>query len=179
MDNLYKYLDSEYLKKLLNVVSKNHYQMLLISEPENLDLNPKLKKLKEEIIDWITKNSGKYYDISQIVVELLEEDISPVEIGLKLNDIIYNIISKNCGSSEPIIFDNVGLLFSKDFGGLEPIRTFKYHSRIHPIVIFVPLKLNKLRQTATFGNPGDGDYRSDIDISEIISVELKEMMADG
>ncbi|ACV24836.1 hypothetical protein [Methanocaldococcus fervens] len=110
---------------------------------------------------------------------MLEDDICPVDIGLKLNDIIYDIISKNCSISGPIIFDNVGLLFSKDFGGLEPIRTFKYHSRIHPIVLFVPLKLNKLRQTATFGNPGDEDYRSDIDISEIVYVELKEMMVDG
>lgn len=176
MTEKYNYLDISYFEKILDEAKRNHYQALLIAEPEDIENQPKFKRLKQEIISFvIEKQKGEYYNLPDIIARLIE-NVHPLMIGLEIQDKIHEIAGKD---KSPVIFDDVGLMFSKDLKIGDPIRIFKYSSRSRPIILFVPLKLNLDRKTATFGNVGDEDYMPDIDISEIVVVELKKLGVDA
>lgn len=169
-------MNEEYLNNLLTDAAKNHYKMLLIAEPSELEKHPELTNLKYELIRWVKENNGRQIDVYGIVSEILTQTESSVLASIEIGEKIDNIIEEESRTAKgPLIFDNASILFSKSIANIDAIRKFKYHSRIQPIIVFMPLKVNHEKKLATFGELYHEDYRRDMDISEIICVKLEEL----
>lgn len=115
---------------------------------------------------------GKYLNLNMELSEkLLGIPISHYLDGATVHAIIDQLCEDASPHQEPLLVDNLEILFSPELGKINPIDTFKRISRERPVVIALPAYRQGL--SAIYSSSGHEDYVV-MPLEEYIVIEIPE-----
>lgn len=147
------------LSELINHNRANHYQLLVIVDNSN-DPHRIINALKDE--GW------KAVNVNKNALQLMG-NVPMDKIRLRIADEIKKWV---LSLPDKVIFYNPNILYSPDFGKLNPVSAFKYRSRNKEIILIMEGQLTGNR--LTYSQHGRPDY-TEMDVGELICVRMEDI----
>lgn len=147
------------LTELLKHNRANHYQLLVIVDNSN-DPHRIINALKDE--GW------KAVNVNKNALQLMG-NVPMNKIRLRIADEIKKWV---LSLPDKVIFYNPNILYSPDFGKLNPVSAFKYRSRNKEIILIMEGQLTGNR--LTYSQHGRPDY-TEMDVGELICVRMEDI----
>ncbi len=147
------------LTELLKHNRANHYQLLVIVDNSN-DPHRIINALKDE--GW------KAVNVNKNALQLMG-NVPMDKIRLRIADEIKKWV---LSLPDKVIFYNPNILYSPDFGKLNPVSAFKYRSRNKEIILIMEGQLTGNR--LTYSQHGRPDY-TEMDVGELICVRMEDI----
>ena len=147
------------LSDLLEQNRTNYYNMLVIVG-EN--------RHPTALIDVLKEKGWTPYDVNHAVLRLMGK-VPPDKIQKRIAKVIKDWV---ISIPEKAIFYNGNILYSPDFGRLNPVGAFKYRSRNKEMVVVINGHLagNKIR----YSEIGREDF-NEMDVSELICARMEDI----
>lgn len=116
--------------------------------------------------------NGKYVNLNLALTErLLTLPRRKYDDRVRAHKLIDELCDQLSLNREPLLIDNVEILFSPGLGKLNPIDTFKRMSRQHPVV--VPLPARRVGRYAEYAKIGQADHLR-MSLAEYVYLEMRE-----
>jgi hypothetical protein len=150
----------------IRTVAADRHKLVILLGVFNTGKTALLKDVASEI-------NGKYVNLNlELTERLLTLPRRQYKDGVtahKLIDVLCDELSPN---QEPLLIDNIEILFSPELGKLNPIDTFKRMSRQRPIVLALPAR--RVGNSAEYSTLGQADYLK-MALDEFTWLEMKEV----
>ncbi len=115
---------------------------------------------------------GVYVNLNLRLTErLLQLPRSRYADGVTVNTEIDVLCDELSAAGQPLLIDNVELLFSPELGKVNPVDTFKRISRQRPVVLALPARRD--RNYAEYSTVGRQDYLR-MEIGEYVVIDVEE-----
>lgn len=147
------------LPELIEHNRANHYQLLVIVD--NSD-DP------YKIINALKDKGWKAYNVNRSALRLMS-NVPTDKLRLRIADEIKKWV---LSLPDKVIFYNPNILYSPDFGRLNPISAFKYRSRNKEIIVIMEGQL--MGNRLTYSQHGREDY-TEMDVGELICVRMEDI----
>lgn len=147
------------LADLIKQNRTNHYKMLVIVDNSR---NP------HKLIDPLKGEGWTAHDVNHTVLQLLQDlppDKVKVRIAGRIKEWVLSLPDKG-------IFFNGNILYSPEFGKLNPVGAFKYRSRSKEIIVILEGQL--MGNRVVYSEYGRPDY-TEMDVSELICVRMEDI----
>lgn len=147
------------LSELLERNCANHYQLLVVVDNS---------KNSHKIINVLKDKGWEAYNVNWVVLRLMD-NVPLNKIRLRIADEIKKWVNS---LPDKVIFYNPNILYSPDFGKMNPIGAFKYRARNKEIILIMEGQLygNRL----VYSQHGRPDY-TEMDVSELICVRMEDI----
>ncbi|MCL4298470.1 MAG: BREX-3 system P-loop-containing protein BrxF [Anaerolineae bacterium] len=157
---------SNRLIEVIHTVSADRHKLVILLGTFNAGKTALLKNIASEI-------NGKYVNLNlELTERLLTLPRRQYKDGVtahKMVDVLCDELSPN---QEPLLIDNIEILFSPELAKLNPIDTFKRMSRQRPIVLALPAR--RAGNYAEYSTLGQADYLK-MPLDEFTCIEMKEI----
>jgi hypothetical protein len=159
-------VNNQDIKKTLdaiNKVSADRHKLIIILGMFGAGKTQLLKQVADLV-------QGRYININlELSERLLQLPARDASDGVTVHRLIDDICDSQSPNGEPLLVDNIEILFSPELGKVNPVDTFKRVSRQRPIVLAMPA----LRQgnMAVYSTPDHPDYFP-ISLEDYIVIEL-------
>lgn len=147
------------LLELLEHNRANHYQLLVIVDNSN---DP------HRIINALKDKGWEAFDVNRNALQLMS-NVPKDKIKLRIAGEIKKWV---LSLSDKVIFYNPNILYSPDFGKMNPISAFKYRARNKEIIVIMEGHLSGNR--LVYSQHGRPDY-TEMDVGELISVRMEDV----
>lgn len=149
------------LDTLLEQNRTNYYKMLVI-----VDNNQQ----HENIINALKDKGWTSYDVNENILRIVES-IPENKVKIRIGDEIKKWVNS---FPDKVILYNTNILYSPEFGKLNPVGAFKYRSRDKECIVILERKVSGSRIQYS-------EYRKEnhveMDLSELISVKMEDIDA--
>jgi len=147
------------LSKLLEQNRANHYKLLVIVDNSNNH---------HKIIDPLKDEGWEAFNVNRNALRLMS-NVPMDKIKLRIADEIKKWV---LSLPNKVIFYNANILYSPDFGKLNPISAFKYRARNKEIIVIMEGRLygNRL----DYSQHGRTDY-TEMDVGELICIRMEDI----
>jgi hypothetical protein len=147
------------LSELLEHNRANHYQLLVVVDNSN---NP------HKIINALKDEGWEAFNVNRSALRLMS-NVPMDKIQLRIADEIKKWV---LSLPDKVIFYNANILYSPDFGKMNPISAFKYRARNKEIIVIMEGQLSGNR--LVYSQHGRSDY-TEMDVGELICVRMEDI----
>ncbi|MCB0191462.1 MAG: BREX-3 system P-loop-containing protein BrxF [Anaerolineae bacterium] len=120
--------------------------------------------------DVATEIDGKYVNLNlELTERLLTLPRRKYDDGVTAHKLIDELCDELSPDHEPLLIDNIEILFSPELGKLNPIDTFKRISRQRPVVLALPAR--RVGNHAEYATIGQADHLK-MSLAEFVYLEM-------
>lgn len=139
-----------HLIEVIRTVSADRHKLVILLGNFGTGKTVLLKDVAQEI-------NGKYINLNlELTERLLTLPRRTYADGVTAHQLIDVLCDELSPHQEPLLIDNVELLFSPELGRLNPIDTFKRISRERPVVVALPAR--RVGNMAEYSTLGQADH---------------------
>ncbi len=138
------------LIETIRTVSADRHKLVILLGQFSTGKTGLLKDVAAEI-------NGRYVNLNLALTErLLTLPRRQYDDGVTAHKLIDELCDQLSPNQEPLLIDNVEILFSPELGKLNPIDTFKRMSRQRPVVVALPAR--RVGNHAEYATIGQADH---------------------
>ncbi len=153
------------LIETIRTVSADRHKLVILLGTFNTGKTGILKDVAAEI-------NGRYVNLNlELTERLLTLPRRQYADGVTAHRLIDELCDELSPNGEPLLVDNVELLFSPELGKLNPIDTFKRMSRQRPVLLALPAR--RVGNHAEYSRLGQADYLK-MALEEFTYIELEK-----
>jgi hypothetical protein len=153
------------LIEAIRTVSADRHKLVILLGNFGAGKTILLKDVAQEI-------NGKYINLNlELTERLLTLPRRTYANGVTAHRLIDELCDELSPHHEPLLIDNVELLFSPELGRLNPIDTFKRISRERPVIVAIPAR--RVGNTAEYSTLGQADHFK-MPLEKFACVEIQE-----
>ena len=124
------------------------------------------------IKDVAAEIDGKYVNMNlELTERLLTLPRRKYDDGVTAHRLIDELCDELSPDGEPLLIDNVEILFSPELGKLNPIDTFKRMSRQRPVVVALPAR--RVGNHAEYATIGQADHLK-MSLEEFVYLDMPD-----